>query len=777
MCRSLSIAVVLLSCSLCAGFVSAAQLDFDDRVDAEAAIVRLQQSWRSGKDPAEVEPVPRKLIEQRVRTYLKQSVAVKRFWDVSIDVPMLEAELQRIVRDTHDPERLRELFAALDHDPVLIQECIARPLIARRRLQGLFDGRDLGSWWRSVEGQLDPRDDSIVVRRTRASALPQVREGSAVCSPVEGWLPMSAISQPGDRNGHTVIWTGAEVVVWGGNVSSGQTDTGGIYSLVFDSWDATSLNGAPSPRSSHTAVWTGSEMIVWGGQSNFDSYKNDGARWDPVINTWQYVAPSGGPGPRSHHAAVWTGDEMIVTGGTLPFSEGDTYAYQYSPDSDTWSQLPWWNHSDRQFHTAVWTGSKMIVWGGRREASTGGGEFSSVTTGYVYDPATLSWTPIAPSGLWGRAWHSAVWTGSQMIIWGGAISDFDGSQYSFPDDGAVYDPAQLWTYLPATGASIPRDDPAAVWAGGEMVVIPTFGFGDARYNPSTDQWTPIAGAPDVLTPTSAVWTGHRVVVWDDDGAIYAFPRADPDGDDVCGTDDNCPNTSNFDQIDQDQDGVGDACDSCPADPANDEDADGVCGDVDNCDVVANPGQENVDGDSLGDACDSCPADPAPDPDLDAVCSADNCPTVSNSDQLDTDVDFVGDACDNCPSTPNPGQADGDSDAVGDACDLNDSVIFVSALDATLISWQQETGFNQWNLYKGDLAVLRTTGEYTQLPGSNPLAAQACDLAQFSSFWIDSNPIDPNDAAFFLVSGNAAGVEGTLGTDSDGAQRTNANACP
>ena len=42
-------------------------------------------------------------------------------------------------------------------------------------------------------------------------------------------------------------------------------NTGGRYNPGTDSWTATSTTNAPSGRYDHTAVWTGSEMIVWGG--------------------------------------------------------------------------------------------------------------------------------------------------------------------------------------------------------------------------------------------------------------------------------------------------------------------------------------------------------------------------------------------------------------------------------------------------------------------------------------------------------------------------------
>ena len=42
-------------------------------------------------------------------------------------------------------------------------------------------------------------------------------------------------------------------------------NTGGRYNPSTDSWTATSTTNAPDGRYGHTAVWTGSEMIVWGG--------------------------------------------------------------------------------------------------------------------------------------------------------------------------------------------------------------------------------------------------------------------------------------------------------------------------------------------------------------------------------------------------------------------------------------------------------------------------------------------------------------------------------
>jgi archaellum component FlaG (FlaF/FlaG flagellin family) len=139
----------------------------------------------------------------------------------------------------------------------------------------------------------------------------------------------------------------------------------------------------------------------------------------------------------------------------------------------------------------------------------------------------------------------------------------------------------------------------------------------------------------------------------------------------------CGEVPNPGQEDGDADGVGDACDNCPADPnpgQEDADGDGLGDTCDNCPADPNPGQEDADGDGLGDACDNCPAVPNPgqeDADGDGLGDAcDNCPADPNPGQEDADGDGLGDACDNCPAVPNPGQEDADGDGIGDACDID-----------------------------------------------------------------------------------------------------------
>jgi len=60
--------------------------------------------------------------------------------------------------------------------------------------------------------------------------------------------------------------------------------------------------------------------------------------------------------------------------------------------------------SARASHTAVWTGSEMTIWGGSL----------NLNTGARYNPSTDSWAATSTTNVpTGRSGHTAVWTGSE----------------------------------------------------------------------------------------------------------------------------------------------------------------------------------------------------------------------------------------------------------------------------------------------------------------------------------------------------------------------------
>lgn len=86
----------------------------------------------------------------------------------------------------------------------------------------------------------------------------------------------------------------------------------------------------------------------------------------------------------------------------------------------------------------------VASWGGTQMR-----EHPQLNDGAAFDPSTNRWRVLAPSPLAGRYGHTAVWTGSQMIVWGGTD---EGPSDAIPHrlaDGATYDPeTDVWALLP-----------------------------------------------------------------------------------------------------------------------------------------------------------------------------------------------------------------------------------------------------------------------------------------------------------------------------------------
>ena len=63
--------------------------------------------------------------------------------------------------------------------------------------------------------------------------LPRISYGPTGC--VDYWIDTSPIDAPPARNYHTAVWTGSEMIIWGGWNGPG-LNTGGRYDPTTDSW-------------------------------------------------------------------------------------------------------------------------------------------------------------------------------------------------------------------------------------------------------------------------------------------------------------------------------------------------------------------------------------------------------------------------------------------------------------------------------------------------------------------------------------------------------------
>ena len=351
--------------------------------------------------------------------------------------------MDRMARDTKQSEVLRELFEALGNDPAVIAECLARPILAERLIADL-SAQD------QTQHVESPQTDGL---RTMSVAttlgqvvytLPKIADaGDPPCTD-DTWTATTTANAPSARQQHTAVWTGSEMIVWGGG-----GNTGGRYNPSTDSWTATSTTNAPTGRAGHTAVWTGSEMIVWGGFGIGDT--SHGGRYNPSTNSWTATSTTNAPSARYGHTAVWTGSAMIVWGGHAGHTRLNTGG-RYNPSTDSWTATSTTRApAGREAHTAVWTGSEMIIWGGNNLTYP-----QWQNTGGRYNPSTDSWTATstrnAPAG---REAHTAVWTGSEMIVWGGT-TDYP-SPTSFNTGGRYNPSTDSWTATSTSNAPSARE--------------------------------------------------------------------------------------------------------------------------------------------------------------------------------------------------------------------------------------------------------------------------------------------------------------------------------
>ena len=617
--------------------VSSRTLTFEERVAYQRVLEEVY--WRHRiwpKERPDLKPsldvvMSQAQLEKKVEDYLRNSQALEDYWQRPITADQLQAEMDRMAKNTKQPDVLRELFSALGNDPLVIAECLARPALAERlvtnwyaydqRIHGELRQRaraelqahdvvdqmkqtsgtyreielvrsdrtgdqehcasgrriKLGgrNWAETVQmvaatfnirgtaaegyktipvGRLSPlqEDESryyttAVVNETKdrlklatVSWLkesfeswrartenqmrpvmaapsgnytpPRILDGTGGCTN-DSWTATAAA--PDRRGGHTTVWTGTEMIVWGGQHREMTFSTGGRYNPATDTWIPTTIINAPSARYAHTAVWTGTEMIVWGGiDENFVLF-DTGGRYNPVTDSWVATSMTNAPTARCYHTAVWTGSEMIVWGGSVDLGDSNTGG-RYNPDTDNWTTTSTANTpAGRSGHTAVWTGGEMIVWGGSDDSS------NDLNTGGRYDPGMNSWTATSTANApIARNAHTAVWADSEMIIFGG----YNGS---YLNTGGRYNPSgNSWTATSTGNAPVARAYHTAVWSGSEMMI---WGGGSSgsdldsggRYNPVMNTWTvtSTANAPVARASHTAVWTGSEMIVWGGGGGF------------------------------------------------------------------------------------------------------------------------------------------------------------------------------------------------------------------------------------------------------------------
>jgi Galactose oxidase, central domain len=231
------------------------------------------------------------------------------------------------------------------------------------------------------------------------------------------------------------VWTGTEMILHGTLTTAGSNSAGVTFAYRPATGTWTTLAPGPVPDNEQTtdlAAWTGTQMLVPG--------QTDGA-YSPATGAWSPIPLD--PGPQAEAMAAWTGSQMLIWGGLCCVSESSSGTI-YTPATNTWQQLPAAPLEPRRAAMGAWTGTELVVAGG--EGGQEGQQPALLSDAAAYNPATSTWRQL-PAMPFSRADFAAVWTGSQVLVWGGVTGSSPASPV--PPHGEAYDPAtNQWTALP-----------------------------------------------------------------------------------------------------------------------------------------------------------------------------------------------------------------------------------------------------------------------------------------------------------------------------------------
>jgi hypothetical protein len=427
-------------------------------------------------------------------------------------------------RDLPDlEERLRQLPAALTvRAPAGLAWRVAHRGRVRRRLRRAGAATVVAAL---LAGAVLTR--AVVVDRTPAPFLnPGLLAQNATPAELAGgrWqaLPALPAGQLAPRVQAAVVWTGRQLLVWGG--VSGHPmrvfDDGAAYDLATRRW--TPLPRAPDPQwlegNRGLAVWTGREMLVWGGFTVTDpvgqpnvGWPDRGAAYDPQRRTWRRLAPAPAELRHYHLWSVWTGRELLAGGVEEAGETGGVAAAAYDPAADHWRLLPpspglTGGSRTLAARTAMWAGSRLLVWNylrgtprARDDETDASDRPDTRPAGidlWAWDPAGGRWSVLpAPPDAVGEVSANAgmTWTGREVVIVGAREEPVAGRPRLVTGAGR-YDPdGAAWAPLD------PPPRPAAAklgWAGavawtGAALVEP----GNAAYDPAAGRWLRLPTEP------------------------------------------------------------------------------------------------------------------------------------------------------------------------------------------------------------------------------------------------------------------------------------------
>jgi hypothetical protein len=330
------------------------------------------------------------------------------------------------------------------------------------------------------------------------------------------WRPLPKAPIAG-RIGAGVVWTGEEMIVWGGVSRGGTIEAvadGAAYDPVADAWRRI----APAPSGvlgavGAAAAWTGTTAVFWAGNS--PDGPAAGGVYDPTTDTWRRL-PEGPLGPREGYVAVWTGTELLIVGGTSGDGFAQPVAAAVDPRDGSWRLLPALNELGAlRPNGAVWNGDRVFLAGSQYLCPEEGSSCAETTSVFLaYDPSTdqvdeidLALAPVDEQTAASLA--PIGWTGERVALSASAGVSSERVVFFEPGSGR-------WQ-LGAVSACTAEDDgyEQAAWVG-DRYVAPCGTDRIQVYDIDSDVWTTTVAGRSPLNSrigSAIVWSGSDLIAW------------------------------------------------------------------------------------------------------------------------------------------------------------------------------------------------------------------------------------------------------------------------
>jgi len=278
---------------------------------------------------------------------------------------------------------------------------------------------------------------------------------------------------------------------------------------VPEGW--TKFPSPPEFREGMSVVWAGSRLLAWGGcnPAGADTCEPTagGFGFEPVTQSWRPLENAPVAGTNAN--LVWTGKEAIF----LLEDENRLKGQAYDPATGTWRTISTPPIEPRFGAVAVWTGSEVIFWGGGKP------DDPTVVSGAAYDPIGDTWQRIADAPV-GLNLASGMWTGREMLVFGSLLDNRNIADTK-TSVGAAYDPAtDTWRELPSSELS--PQATSAVWVADRMVAW-DYDVHSQEYDADLNAWSPPVEMPldfDECYPDSAVARGLVLAFFCGHAALY-----------------------------------------------------------------------------------------------------------------------------------------------------------------------------------------------------------------------------------------------------------------